>query len=83
MNPAPDDAESFREAHTEACRKGGQRSGQVRRMEGMRPLVEHAIRSRQSTGDYDRDTAGKIAQYLGVTSRFVRMIALEIKAELK
>ena len=82
-NPTPDGAESFRTAHVESCRKGGQRSGESRRTEGRRPFVEHAIRSRVATGNYDRDTAGKIAAYLGVSSRFVRKIAMEIKAELK
>lgn len=77
------DDESFRKAHIESCRRGGKHSGQTRREQGARINVEHAIRSRLAVSSYDRYTAGKIAGYLGISARFVRRVAAEIKAEQK
>jgi hypothetical protein len=67
------------------CRQGGRSSGEARRESGKRPLVEHALKHSRETRCYSRDTASKIARYLGVSARYVRMVAAEmdkIKAEV-
>ena len=68
------------------CRKGGLTSGETRRQDGKRPLVVKAIEHCRKNGAYGRDSASKIARYLGVTARYVRQVAAaldEIKAEVK
>lgn len=66
-------------ARLEGCRKGGRRSGQARREAGRRNLVVRAIQNRMQAGDYDRNSASKIARYLGVSPRYVRIVAADIR----
>ena len=59
----------------EGCRKGGRKSGATRRQSAKRSSVECAIAYRRERGDYTRDAASQIARYLGVSPRYVRMLA--------
>jgi hypothetical protein len=63
------------------CRKGGRSSGKTRRREGMLPMVIKAIENCRKRG-YERDDASKIANYVGVSPRYVRQVAREL-AEIK
>lgn len=65
----------------EGCARGGRRSAVTRRDNARRAAVEHAIAYQRRTGTYDRDSASKIARYVGVSARYVRMLAK--KAENK
>ena len=70
---------AYAKARIDGCRKGGQRSAERRRESARRKPVEHVIRHHLSSGTYDRNAAGKIASYLGVSARYVRLIAGEMK----
>lgn len=80
MNPnQTPDADAFMRARLAGCRKGGARSGRTRRENGKRINVEIAIRNRRLAGTWTRDTAGAIARYLGVSARYVRLVAAQIE----
>lgn len=67
-------------------RKGGLTSGETRREDGKRPLIVKALEHCSKNGRYGRDSASRIARYLGVSTRYVRQVAAsmgEIKAEVK
>jgi hypothetical protein len=68
-------AEEYLRTRLDGCRKGGQRSGITRRKSAKRSSVECAIAYRRERGDYTRDAASQIARYLGVSPRYVRLLA--------
>lgn len=75
------DVDEFIRKRLAACRRGGQQSARTRRAQAKRRAVEHAVRYQISVRTYDRDTASKIARYLGVSARYVRLVASEVRKE--
>lgn len=67
----------------EGCREGGVKSGATRRLAAKRCKVELAIAHQRVRGQYNHNTASKIAAYFGVSPRYVRMLAASSKEKGK
>lgn len=83
MTRAPASAEELMRSRIDGCRKGGLQSGKTRQQTAKRPLVERAIAHHANAGGYTRDTAARIARYLGVSTRYVRMVAAAAEKKRK
>jgi hypothetical protein len=77
--PSP---EEFMRARIEGCRRGGQKTAARRLLAAKRTAVECAIADHRRRGTYDHNAASRIASYLKVSPRYVRMLAAEKKEEM-
>lgn len=76
---SPLDADEFMRVRLEGCRKGGIKSGQARLENSRWRYVEIAINSERSAGKWSRNSAARIAAYVGVSARYVRKVDCQTK----